>query len=111
MPNRDAFQNAPHLAERLAVPVSNYGPQPGIPDRTAALRIEELLAAGNAGGARHLVREIENGIGVWKDVSPWRLLDYLLEHGLIRPREAPAGDEEQGLPPAPGPEVPGAGTA
>jgi len=71
----------------MAVPADSYGPQPGIPERTAASRIEELLAAGDTGGARHLVREIENGIGTWKDASPWRLLDHLLDLGMIRPRE------------------------
>lgn len=90
MPNNDPHVNAPHLAPRMTVPAGSYGPQPGIPERTAASRIEELLAAGDAGGARHLVREIENGIGTWKDVSPWRLLEHLLDVGLIRPRESAA---------------------
>jgi len=76
----------------MAVPADSYGPEPGIPECTAAFRIEELLAAGDAGGARHLVREIENGIGTWKDASPWRLLEHLLDLGLVRPREAPADD-------------------
>jgi hypothetical protein len=48
--------------------------------------MEEMLAAGDAGGARHLVREIENGTGTWKDASPWRLLEHLLDLGMIRPR-------------------------
>lgn len=93
MPSNDPHQNAPHLATRMAVPAGSYEPQPGLPERMAALQIEELLAAGpGIGGVRHLLREIENGTGTWKDASPWRLLDHLLDLGLIRPREAAAGD-------------------
>ncbi|MGH3194020.1 MAG: hypothetical protein ACRDOL_43535 [Streptosporangiaceae bacterium] len=93
MPENDP-QNAPHLTPRMAVPASSYGPRPGIPERVAALRIEELLAAGDTGGARHLLRETENGIGTHKDASPWRLLDHLLNLGMLRPRETAAGPDE-----------------
>jgi len=87
MPENDPHVNAPHLAPRLAVRAGQYLPQPGIPERCAATAMEALLAAGDTGGARHLIREIENGIGTWKDASPWRLLEQLLDTGMIRPRE------------------------
>jgi hypothetical protein len=84
----------------MAVPAGAYSPQPGLPERGAAFAMEEMLAAGDAGGARHLVREIENGISTWKDASPWRLLHHLLDIGMIRPRETAAAP---GGAPAPGP--------
>jgi hypothetical protein len=100
VPENDPVQNAPHLAPHMAVPAGAYSPQPGHPEHMVAFRLEELLAAGDTGGARHLVREIENGIGIWKDASPWRLLDHLLDTGMIRPRETSAALSG---PPGPGP--------
>ncbi|MGH3192338.1 MAG: hypothetical protein ACRDOL_34835 [Streptosporangiaceae bacterium] len=94
MPDNDQHVNSPHLAGRVAVPAGSYGPQPGIPERVTAIVLEEMLADRDAGGARHLLREIENGTGTHKDTDPWQLLQHLLNLGMIRPRETAAGPGE-----------------
>lgn len=90
MPDNDPRVNAPHLAPRLAVPAGAYGPEPGIPERVTALEVEGLLAAGDTGGVRHRIRELEHGLGHCAGTDPWRLLEHLLDLGMIRPREPAA---------------------
>lgn len=102
MPENEPHPNpGPGLLAARPVPAGGYLPQPGIPERVTALRIEELLAAGDTGGAQHPVYELEHGLGAWKGTSPWRLLNHLLSLGMVRPRAtaasiapAPAGHLE-----------------
>jgi hypothetical protein len=58
--------------------------------------MEELLAAGDTGGAQHLVYELEHGLSAWKGTSPWRLLNHLLSLGMIGPRATAAGTAPAG---------------
>lgn len=90
MPEHDQYQNAPHLVPRMAVPAGAYGREPGLSERVNAQRIDELLAAGDTGGVRCLIRDLEHGRGAFTDTDPWRLLEQLVIFGMIRSRPAPA---------------------
>jgi hypothetical protein len=90
VPEHDPFQNAPHLVPRMAVPAGSYGPEPGLSERVKAQEIGDLLAAGDPGGVRCLLRDLEHGRGAFADTDPWRLLEQLLIFGMIRPCPAPA---------------------
>jgi hypothetical protein len=87
VPENDPFQNAPHLVPRMAVPAGSYGPEPGLSERVKAQEIEDLLAAGDTGGVRRLLRELEHGRGAFADTDPWRLLEQLVILGMIQVRQ------------------------
>lgn len=73
----EAHADMTHAQHRLGVPANGiYGPQASQDEQTAAGRIAELAAAGDVGGARQFIHELEHRLGPWQ-ADPWHVLRAL----------------------------------
>jgi hypothetical protein len=85
-PDADQRVNlGPEIQSRLGVDIASHPPRVGQHERSATLRLEELVAAGDTGGVLRHVHELEHGLSVWT-VSPWRMLEHLAERAIGRQR-------------------------